>query len=171
MLLAPQTTCIKEFALTTNARSELYQDKLNAAKVAQDFAAKRAQEFKAREPKVLVTPAFAPRKSSKPLTEINESNVPFSKTEQRKAKRKELESANLLRRQAMEAAAAEKAKEMAIKEAQELAALRKSLQFKAKPANVLNRPAFVVSKAVTKKALTQPKEFNLSTDMRSAIRA
>ena len=171
MLLAPQTTCIKEFALTTNARSELYQDKLNAAKVAQDFAAKRAQEFKAREPKVLVTPAFAPRKSSKPLTEINESNVPFSKTEQRKAKRKELESANLLRRQAMEAAAAEKAKELAAKEAKELAELRKSLQFKAKPANVLNRPAFVVSKAVTKKALTQPKEFNLSTDMRSAIRA
>ena len=121
--------------------------------------------------KVLVAPAFAPRKSTKPLTEIMEANVPFAKTAEREAKRRELEAANLLRRQAMEAAAAEKAKELAAKEAKELAELRKSLQFKAKPANVLHRPAFVVAKGASKRPLTTPKEFKRSSSVRWPIRA
>lgn len=161
----------KEFALTTSARSGLAQEKLEHVRQERQLAAKRATEFKAREPKVLVAPAFAPRKSTKPLTEIMEANVPFAKTAEREAKRRELEAANLLRRQAMEAAAAEKAKELAAKEAKELAELRKSLQFKAKPANVLHRPAFVVAKGASKRPLTTPKEFKLSSSVRGPIRA
>lgn len=173
MVWRPQTdakhTSPREFALTTSARSEIYQEKQAHLKQAQEVAAKRASEFKAREPKVLAAPAFAPRKSTKPLTEIVETNLPFSKTEERTVKRRELEAANLLRRQAMEAAAAEKAKELALKEAREIAALRKSLEFKAKPAHVLSRPAFVLSKGTTaKRSLTTPREFNLSSSVRAA---
>ena len=144
-------------------------DGVPTSKEGAEVAAKRASEFKAREPKVLAAPAFAPRKSTKPLTEILETNLPFSKTEERTVKRRELEAANLLRRQAMEAAAAEKAKELALKEAREIVALRKSLEFKAKPANVLSRPAFVLSKGTTaKRSLTTPREFNLTSSVRAA---
>ena len=79
------------FELTTSARSEMHRQVLEQ-KVDEAEAARRARaNFKARPPTVLAAPAFAPRKSAKPLTEISDRNVPFSKTERQGEKRRELE--------------------------------------------------------------------------------
>ena len=160
----------KGFTLTTDARYELHRQALDE-KVSQGEAERKAKaEFKARPPTVLSAPAFAPKKSTKPLTEIASGNIPFAKSEAQGAKRRELERQMAARRAAIEAAAAEKAKADAAAAAAEVARLRKTLVHKARPANVLKAAPFVVSKGPAR-SLTVPKSPAFATTSRSALRA
>lgn len=162
-------TTPRSFELSTGARSEVHSDRLEQQQAEAAADMKRQALFKARAPTVLSAPAFAPRKSTKPLTEINEQNLPFSKTEQQAKRRAELQKQMEAKRAAIEAAAAEKAKADAEKAAKDLVELRKKLVHKARPAPVLKQKAFVVSK-VERRPLTQPRTPNLQTRDRSALR-
>jgi targeting protein for Xklp2 len=165
-------TEFSSFNLNTDARSEVHQEEFRERTAEAEAAAKRAANFKAKPAKVLGAPAFAPRKSTKPLTEIAEHNrVPFHHSIDRQEKRKQLDAQMAAKRAAMEAAAERKAKQDAIAAAKDIAALRAQMVPKARKATVLKTAPFVVRKpAASERALTQPSAPNLHTSDRSAVR-
>ena len=133
--------------------------------------ARQAANFKATPAKVLAAPAFVPRKSTKPLTQITETNVPFAKSLERQERRKVLEEQMATKRVQMELEAEEKAKKAAAQAAKEIAALRATMVPKARKAAVLSAAPFAIVKNAEKaRPLTVAKSPNLMTADRSALR-
>ena len=160
------------FDLRTDARSEVHQDVLRQRTEEMIADVKRATKFIAKPARVLVKPAFAPRKSTKPLTEITETNVPFSKSAERQERRKELEEQMVVKRAQMAVEAEQKAKRDAVAAAKEIAALRASMVPKARM--IPKAAPFVVKKsaelAESARQITQAMAPNLNTADRSALR-
>ena len=169
--LDSKATIPKSFELTTEARSELHQDALKTRCLEAEAEAKKAFTFHAKPAKVLSAPAFAPRKSTKPLTEISESNVPFANSVERQERRKELEKQLATKRVQMEAEAERKAKEKAMDAARDLKALRASM-VPPKARGVPNGAPFVVKKTTERaRKATVPISPKLNTTFRSTLRA
>jgi len=147
----PKHTTAEPFELKGESRSEVHKAEWEQKLREQEAAATKERAFKARPPTVLEKAPFEPRKSTKPLTDIVDAN--FKHTVQREERRKAFQADLAQKRAAKEAEVQAKAAAKAAAADAELAKLRKSMEFKARP--VKKGAPMVITKA-TARPLTQP---------------
>jgi len=153
------------FNLETDVRSDVHmlamQDRVKAAEVEE----RSMRAFKARSAAVLSKPHFAPSKSTKPLTEIDNGML---YSDARAQERRQWEQAQVEARARRESEHRREEIERMRREVDEIAQLRKRMVPSARPAPVLKAKPFRPHLAHEH---TRPESPHLHTKGRSAIRA
>jgi len=129
----------RPFSLQTDARHDLYEATLQERLRAAEEDLRKSREFHARSADVVHKQKFVPAKSTKPLTEVSAYEI---RSEKRAEERRKWEAAAAAARADRERQQRQAEIEKLKREAEEIAALRKSMVPHARPATVLKAKPF-----------------------------